>query len=250
MKKRFTLIELLVVIAIIAILAAMLLPALSAARERARSAACINNLKSLMLAYHMYADENGEVMINAYYKDDNLGWMYWPRFIFAYLPDGLTDSSKVYDKTIKGGRSVYSCPTEYPNSGLVTTSPRVADYDKFPTYKMTYFWMDKNNHWIDCNTRAQAAANPAKCKANQPDTLIFCDGDDDAKNSSTNARVTRNWGDQYFGQGAVHNGLVNVGCWDGHVDSVQSREYTDSKGVKRKGIPATSSITAYDKYWY
>ena len=65
MKKQFTLIELLVVIAIIAILAAMLLPALSAARERARSTDCINRLKQQGTAIYMYAGDNKDHLISS-----------------------------------------------------------------------------------------------------------------------------------------------------------------------------------------
>ena len=85
-KTRFTLIELLIVIAIIAILASMLLPALSKARERAKATQCVGNVKQCTMALQLYADDYKGTLLKA--VPENL--VYWTNVLYRqkYIPTG------------------------------------------------------------------------------------------------------------------------------------------------------------------
>jgi prepilin-type N-terminal cleavage/methylation domain-containing protein/prepilin-type processing-associated H-X9-DG protein len=162
--EAFTLVEMLVVIAIIGILAGLLLPVLGRARDKARTAQCVSNLKQIALAIDMYASDYGESFPPAFIS--TVPGSDWSLIIQPYLMKSQTTYGSTYDVS-----RTLVCP-----SGVQSRSGK--------TIKLMY----SVHRWMFVNSPPTALSLPALYRRNQvsrpSEVVMVADGCQQSKASS------------------------------------------------------------------
>jgi len=208
---KFTLIELLVVIAIIAILAAMLLPALSKAREKARAISCTSNMKQIGLGTAMYYDDFSQLGVNMLHPNGDkieyktpggstiTNYILWPTSIYEYVGD------------IKS----YDCPSD------------------------VFIWKGEYTGQMDFGFNFKSSNVSITRFANPSSLMLYSEATGwDAYN--LNATGQKDWTPTSANVEMVgrHNESLNNTFADGHVGA-----------MKRVAVPTYPDFSSAGKYW-